>query len=426
MVPRVPAPAPDRELGAALIAAAARRLDARRTEFIAGMVDRFAVVIPPLQHDDEMQAMLAASTEANVAVALHLLEQGIDPHVVEPAPAAAQYARRLAQQGIPLSALLRAYRLGHADFVEAMLHEISTDPAGNPRTVAAASAVVVRESAAFVDSVSELVVLAYETEREAWARNDSTLRASRIRVLLEGEDVEVHAAERALGYPLAQVHVAVAVWFDEGGPLRGDELIRLERSCAAAATLVGGQYLFSARDEGSATVWFSRPGDGPDVGKLADALADADGPAPRIALGRPGAGLAGFRVTHRQAEQAKRVAVVAGAAGGPVTDFADVGAVALLCHDLPAARAFVADTLGPLAADDENAERLRETLRVFLATNGSYTAAAELLNLHKNSVQYRITKAEQLCGRPLRAERFDVEFALRACHLLGPAVLRAD
>ncbi|HVE27559.1 MAG TPA: helix-turn-helix domain-containing protein, partial [Sporichthya sp.] len=96
---------------------------------------------------------------------------------------------------------------------------------------------------------------------------------------------------------------------------------------------------------------------------------------------------------------------------------------ALLCTDLDATRAWIADTLGPLAADDENAERLRETVRIFLHLGSSHTAAAEQLNLHKNSVQQRVARAEALRGRPFREDRADVELALRACHLLGTAVL---
>lgn len=414
----------DRALGAALIAGAARRIGLRRTELVAELVEGFAATIAPLQHDDQMRQLLAASTESNVIAILHVLEHGIDPHIVEPPPAAAQYARRLAQQGIPLSALLRAYRIGLADFVELMLGEINADPAAEPKAVAVASAFATREAAAYIDAASELVVIAYETEREAWARNDSTLRAARIRALLDGDETEVRSAERALGYQLAQTHVAVLLWFDDRLPLRGDELIRLERLAAAAATLVGGACLFSPRDESGAVAWFSRPGEGPDLVKLVDAMTPSHGP--RLALGRPGSGAAGFRHSHRQAEQAMRVAFAAGPEAPHVTDFAEVGSIALLCHDLPSARTFVQDTLGPLAADDDNAERLRETLRVFLATGSSYTAAAELLNLHKNSVQYRIQKAEQLRGRPLKSDRFDVEFALRACHLLGAAVLRRD
>ena len=100
----------------------------RRDEFVDALVENFATTIAPLGHDEQLRQLLSASTEANVVAILHVLEHGIDPRVVEPPPAAAQYARRLAQQSIPLSALLRAYRLGHADFVEVRLNEISTDP----------------------------------------------------------------------------------------------------------------------------------------------------------------------------------------------------------------------------------------------------------------------------------------------------------
>jgi DNA-binding PucR family transcriptional regulator len=56
---------------------------------------------------------------------------------------------------------------------------------------------------------------------------------------------------------------------------------------------------------------------------------------------------------------------------------------------------------------------------VFLRA-GTYTATAEKLVLHKNSVQYRIRKAvEALDGR-----RADLELALRARQYLGQAVLR--
>jgi DNA-binding PucR family transcriptional regulator len=83
----------------------------------------------------------------------------------------------------------------------------------------------------------------------------------------------------------------------------------------------------------------------------------------------------------------------------------------------------VADTLGGLAADDPQRARLRETLRVFLAAGGSYTTAAEQLTMHKNSVRYRVGRAEQERGRPLTEGRIDLELALMACRWLGRAVL---
>ena len=81
-------------------------------------------------------------------------------------------------------------------------------------------------------------------------------------------------------------------------------------------------------------------------------------------------------------------------------------------------------TLGALAIDDEPQARLRETARVFLSTGGSFTATAEQLMLHKNTVHYRIRKAEEIRGGPLQESRLDVELALSACRWLGSAVLQ--
>ncbi|MGA3124886.1 MAG: helix-turn-helix domain-containing protein [Polyangiaceae bacterium] len=83
--------------------------------------------------------------------------------------------------------------------------------------------------------------------------------------------------------------------------------------------------------------------------------------------------------------------------------------------------------VGPSHAqpDDEHHARLRETLLIFLDTGGSYKATAERLVLHKNTVQYRIHKAEESLGRPVGHDRHDVELALQASHWLGSSVLQA-
>jgi DNA-binding PucR family transcriptional regulator len=44
--------------------------------------------------------------------------------------------------------------------------------------------------------------------------------------------------------------------------------------------------------------------------------------------------------------------------------------------------------------------------------------------LHKNTVQYRIRKAEESLGRPVAQDRQHVELALRASHWLGSSVLQ--
>ena len=100
-----------------------------------------------------------------------------------------------------------------------------------------------------------------------------------------------------------------------------------------------------------------------------------------------------------------------------------VGPIALMCRDLDATRVWVRKALGSLATDKNNNRLLRETLRVFLETGGSYVAAAEALNLHRNTVQYRLRKAGELLPTPIADRRSDLELALRACDQLGSALL---
>ncbi|WP_244187496.1 helix-turn-helix domain-containing protein [Mycobacterium gastri] len=59
--------------------------------------------------------------------------------------------------------------------------------------------------------------------------------------------------------------------------------------------------------------------------------------------------------------------------------------------------------LGDLARDDENDGRLRETLRVFLGCGASYKMAAAELNMHFNTVKYRVGRA--IARRPEDRQR---------------------
>ena len=153
------------------------------------------------------------------------------------------------------------------------------------------------------------------------------------------------------------------------------------------------------------------------------AAATPDGPV-RVALGEPGDGIDGFRNTHRQALLAQMVALAAGPAGRLVTAFADIRPIALMASDVGAVRAWVLDTLGELAVDDEQHARLRTTLRVFLSTGGSYTATGDRLMMHKNTVLYRVNRAQEIRGRSFHDDRLDVELALLACEQLGASVLQ--
>ena len=107
-----------------------------------------------------------------------------------------------------------------------------------------------------------------------------------------------------------------------------------------------------------------------------------------------------------------------------MTSFGEVAPLALMSGSIELLQAWVIETLGALAADDEHNARLRDTLRVFLQENGSYKTTAERLMLHKNTIQYRVRKAEEGLTRPISQDRLRIELALLAVRWLGAAVLR--
>ncbi|MFZ0001662.1 MAG: helix-turn-helix domain-containing protein, partial [Trebonia sp.] len=273
-----------------------------------------------------------------------------------------------------------------------------------------------------IDYISEKMVEAYGQEREIWLRNRSAARAARIRDLLSGERIDVSAAEVTLGYRLRQYHVGVVCWAGDAAGTT-EEITRLERAIShvAGQAACHGDPLFLPRDESSAWAWLplgSR--DGFDAAAVDKAEMDDD---IHFAVGDAAKGTRGFRVTHQQATAAQAVALASGSPAPRAVTFSQVAPVAMMLTSRELLRPWVLGTLAGLAADDEHHARLRETLLVFLESGGSYKTTAEWLRLHKNTVQYRVRKAQESIGRPVGENRSDVELALRASHWLGSAVL---
>ncbi len=386
--------------------------------------DRLSTEIYQLGDDERLIQLLGASIEGNVETILHMLQHGIDVERVEVPSAAVEYARRLAQNGIAVDALIRAYRLGQDSFLQRAFDELR---GGDPELAAEVAQRIVGISFAYIDRVSQRVLGVYEDERERWLQNRSAIRAARIRELLDEDVVVVADAEEALGYRLMhQRHVGVVMWAAEQAS-RADRISGFERFARDLGERLDctGRPLFVPSDETTGWAWLplDRNAAEPTTARISSAVASS-GLDINVAVGQPAANVDGFRRTHLQARQAQAVALIAGKEVASVTFFAEVGPIALLCSDLPATRSWVIDTLGKLAIGDQPHARMRETLRVFLSVGGSYTSAATELTLHKNSVQYRVRKAEEELGHPIRDGRMEIELALTACHWLGAAVLQ--
>ena len=416
---------PDDSEVAVQLTAVSAALRMRLPELCQAVTDSILEQIEPLSQDQAIIDLLTVSVESNVTTLVHVIGYQIDSHPADAPPAALAYARRLAQRGVPVGELLRAYRVGQACFMQWCYHELAVQARDLPTALAAAMRLT-ESTFGYIDRVSELVLTAYVRERDEWVRNTVAVRAAQVRSLLAGGPIEVNRVEPALGYRLRQYHLGIVAWVEEAARKEGT-LVELERMAGQLADQLskGARALFVSRDESSAFIWMP-------LGSEQALRTDVFGGTPltsdfsvRLAVGEPAEGPEGFRVTIREALRAHAVALMAGPAAPRVIRFGEVAPVALLAEDIGAARSWVGRALGPLAADDDQTARLRETLHVFLSTGGSYQETAERLSLHKNTVFYRVRKAQEVRGRKVADDRFVVELALLACHWLGPAVLTA-
>lgn len=130
----------------------------------------------------------------------------------------------------------------------------------------------------------------------------------------------------------------------------------------------------------------------------------------------------GLPVPHTRlaesAAQAAQALEIALADGQPIVSYAALPASRLLLAGTGArelADRALAGLVGP------QAELLAESLRVFLAENGSWEAAAAQLGVHRHTLRRRIQRVEELTGRDLASmeNRVELWVALRARGLAG-------
>jgi hypothetical protein len=385
--------------------------------------------IPELRGDARTIELLDASVEGNIETILHALRHDIAVERVEAPTAALEYARRLAQHGVPANALVRAYRLGQRRMNELVFGELrAADMA--PEARLAVVEVITATLFEYIDWISQQVVAVYEDERERWLENQNSIRALRVGEVLDGRKVvDVDSTSDTIRYPLRWHHLAVVMWYPDTDAGR-DELGRAQRFLRelGQATEVGSNPLFVAADRTSGWGWLPYRSAPADAVEAARQFARERPDSPSVAIGTVAPGVHGFRRSHREAEAAHGVAVAGGHAETTIIAASDPGlaAAALLGGDINETQEWVTGVLGDLSADNENDARLRETLRIFLRCGSSYKTAAEELDLHFNTVKYRIGRAVARRGRPIEGDRLDVELALLACQWYGAAVLQAD
>jgi len=162
-------------------------LNSQLSDIVAQMRRGLVERITELGGDPALIDLLGASVEGNVDNILHALQHGIRGERLEPPSAAYEYARRLAQRGVPISALVRAYRLGQ-QYLLRQAFDVSSRTETPADIRAQAYDRMVTEVFDYIDWISQGVVLVYEEERESWLASRANSRNAKVRELLASSE----------------------------------------------------------------------------------------------------------------------------------------------------------------------------------------------------------------------------------------------
>jgi purine catabolism regulator len=122
-----------------------------------------------------------------------------------------------------------------------------------------------------------------------------------------------------------------------------------------------------------------------------------------IGAGQARAGLPGIQRSHQEAKQALTMGRRLNGSGG-LTRFEDLGVYRLIfaAEHLPELDAFYREALGDLIAyDRDHSGDLIRTLKAFFDARGGPKEAAGLLDVHRNTVLYRLERIKTITGLDL-------------------------
>ncbi|KAA1416816.1 PucR family transcriptional regulator [Nocardioides humilatus] len=380
-------------------------------DFVNRIDDVIATQIPEIAGDAMLVQDLHKSTGAQWRSFLaHLSEE----HRLVLPSAAADLARSLARRGMDLAILLKVYRVAQQAVYQFLIDVI--DAVGKEHAPARDEVLVFIWSRAgqwMDDSVESLIQTFYEERQNL---NDGVLirRQETIEALLGDAPPTSDQASNALSHALQHWQTALLVWSSESSGSATEAM--LDVANAVAQALKAPRPLTMVAGSRDLWCWVATPTK-PDLGLLAPLEALLKETGTHLAVGLPAPGVGGFRSSHDEARSARELALeVPGVTA--LVRYDEVELLCILASQDTLARRMVAREIGPLGAADKNLALVRETALVYLTTL-NVEATAERLFVHKNTVRYRIAKAEELLGHPLTERSTQVELALRWVAFFG-------
>jgi hypothetical protein len=365
------------------------RLEARRSEIDRAVFTRIRAISDHMEvADPEYAHGLRAAVSAAVAYGLAAVELG-EEHSPPPPPILLAQARLAARNGIGLDTVLRRYFAGHALIGDYLIEE-----AERGGIKGAALQRLLRTQAALFDRL--LAAISEEHAREVDSRTSTSAQrhTQRVERLLAGELLEAPG----LAYDFTGSHLgAIAVGPDAAKAL-GDLAGALDRNL-----------MLVDRDQNTVWAWLGsrRSVDPAEI----ERFVISNWPSQiSLAIGEPGDGLAGWRLTHHQARAALSIAV---RGSRSFVRYVDVALLASILQDDLVATSLRALYLAPLRQERDGGETARQTLRAYFAAGRNVTSAAAALGVSRQAVNSRLRMVEKRIGRHLEDCATDLEAALR-------------
>lgn len=318
-------------------------------------------------------------------------------------PEVSEFGRALARAGEPFTTLTRAFEIGHEALWQELATMVMRCPELRTRELELMRGLTVRLFE-YMHVNTAAAVRSYVHREGEDTKAADRRRLAYVRKGLRGE-VDDHELEVALGHRLLCQHIAFAV---HGPAVASEDVAALLQQIRRRVQPV--QFL-SIWDGDLLVGWFT-----PRDATWRQRLDELDVPdAVTVACGALRHGPDGFRQSHCDALDVVRVVDVLTATG--IHHYDDAAVLALATHDLSAAAAFVDSQLGPLASPTEQTQHLLDTLRVYLAENGSPTRAGRRLHTHRNTVLQRLERIESHIGRSVAPGDLSLQLAVEVVTL---------
>ncbi len=366
------------------------RLRSRRGELEAAIIARVSAISEPVRGAPEYMDGLRTAVAAAIEHGLTALECSEDRPPPVPTALIAQ-ARLAARLEVPLDSVLRRYFAGYTlllDFVVAEARESSLLGGTSLQDL-------LRGQSLIHERVIETVSEEYAREPKPRAESSSQRRAAVVKRLLEGEPLDTSSLE----YEFEGLHHC-------GFVVRGTSSEDAVRGMVLACE---GRRLVVAGEPGTIWGWIGAR-EPVDPAALVAAVGEHGDPRLTVTIGEPEVGMAGWRLTHRQARAAMPVALRRRDA---VVRYVDVALLCSLIGDELLADSLRSIYLKPLAEERDGGAAARRTLRAYFEAGRNVSSAAAALGANRQTVSKRLRAIDEKLSGALFQRSADLEAALR-------------